>query len=63
MAFSLWTVLVFTQNNLFVIAVGFLMAALVAQSRLRSKIHSFWEVAAGAVVGISVTAFFFKMFL
>ena len=62
-AFSLWTVLVFTQSNLFVIAVGFLMAALVAQSRLRSKIHSFWEVAAGAVVGISVTAFFFKMFL
>ena len=62
-AFSLWTVLVFTQSNLFVIAVGFLLAALVAQSRLRSKIHSFWEVAAGAVVGVSVTAFFFKMFL
>jgi diacylglycerol kinase (ATP) len=62
-AFSLWTVLVFTQTNLFVIAVGFLLAALVAQSRLRSKIHSFWEVAAGAVVGVSVTAFFFKLFL
>ena len=62
-AFSLWTVLVFTQTNLFVIAVGLLLAALVAQSRLRSKIHSFWEVAAGAVIGISVTAFFFKLFL
>ena len=62
-AFSLWTVLVFTQTNLFVIAVGFLLAALVAQSRLRSKIHSFREVVAGAVVGVSVTAFFFKLFL
>ena len=62
-AFSLWTVLVFTQSNLFVVGVGFLLAALVAQSRLRSKIHSFWEVAAGAVIGVSVTAFFFKLFL
>ena len=62
-AFSLWTVLVFTQSNLFVTSVGFLLAALVAQSRLRSKIHSFWEVVAGAVVGVSVTAFFFKLFL
>ena len=62
-AFSLWTVLVFTQTNLFVIAVGLMLAALVAQSRLRSKIHSFWEVTAGAVIGISVTAFFFKLFL
>ena len=62
-AFSLWTVLVFTQTDLFVTAVGFLMALLVAQSRLRSKIHSFWEVAAGAVIGIAVTAFLFKLFL
>ena len=62
-AFSLWAVLVFTQANLFVVAVGFLLALLVAQSRLRSKIHSFWEVAAGAVIGVAVTAFFFKLFL
>ena len=62
-AFSLWTVLVFTEANLFVVAVGFLLAALVAQSRLRSKIHSFWEVILGAAVGISVTAFFFRLFL
>lgn len=62
-AFCLWTVLVFTQSNLFVVGVGLLLAALVAQSRLKAKIHSFWEVVAGAVVGISVTTFFFKFFL
>lgn len=62
-AFSLWTVLVFTQSNLFVVAVGFCLAALVAQSRLRSKIHSFWEVVSGALVGIIVTTFFFKIFM
>lgn len=62
-AFSLWTVLIFTQDNLFVTGIGFLLACLVAQSRLRSKIHSYWEVVAGAFVGVVVTTFLFKVFL
>lgn len=61
-AFSLWTVLVFVQTNLFVSAVGFLLAALVAQSRLRAKIHTYWEVVYGALLGTIVTALLFKMF-
>ena len=40
----------------------FFMALLVAQSRLRAKIHSFWEVVAGGLLGTLVTAVFFKMF-
>ena len=62
-AFSLWTVLVFSQENLFVTGVGFLLALLVAQSRLRARIHTFWEVVAGALVGTAVTTFFFKIFM
>jgi diacylglycerol kinase (ATP) len=62
-AFSLWTVLVFSQENLFVTGVGFLLALLVAQSRLKSKIHSFWEVVAGALVGVTVTTLCFKLFM
>lgn len=62
-AFSLWTALVFTQSNLLVVAIGFLLASLVAQSRLRSRIHSFWEVVAGALIGVAITTFFFKLFL
>ena len=62
-AFSLWTVLVFTQDNLFVTGVGLLLALLVAQSRLRSRIHSYWEVVSGALVGVLVTTFFFKIFM
>ena len=62
-AFSLWTVLIFAQENILVNGIGFLLAALVAQSRLRAKIHSFWEVAAGAAVGTLVTTFFFKRFM
>lgn len=62
-AFSLWTVLLFRQSDVFITAIGFLIACLVAQSRLRAKIHTFWEVVAGAVVGFSVTALFFKLFI
>ena len=62
-AFSLWTALVFMQDNLFVVGVGFLLAALVAQSRLKAKIHSMREVLAGALVGVGVTTFFFRMLM
>lgn len=62
-AFSLWTVLIFTQESLFVTGVGFLLALLVAQSRLKARIHTFWEVVAGALVGTTVTTFFFKIFM
>lgn len=61
-AFALWTVVVFSQTNYFVVAICFVMALLVAQSRLRAKIHSFWEIVAGALVGTLVTAAFFKIF-
>ncbi len=61
-AFSLWTVVLFTQTNNFAVGVTFLLAILVAQSRLRAKIHSFWEVVAGAVVGTLVTSVVFQIF-
>ncbi len=61
-AFSLWTVLVFMQPDVFISAIGFLLALLVAQSRLRAKIHSLWEVAAGALLGTAVTALIFQLF-
>ena len=61
-AFSIWTAVLFTQSNPYILGVIFLMAALVAQSRLRAKIHSLGEVIAGALVGFLVTAFFFQIF-
>ena len=61
-AFSVWATVLFTQDNIFLLGVTFLLAFLVAQSRLRAKIHSFWEVIAGAVIGFLVTALFFQFF-
>ena len=62
-AFALWTTVLFTQSNMFVISVTFCIAALVAQSRLRAKIHSLVEVMAGACVGILVMGIFFRMLI
>lgn len=61
-AFALWTAIAFTNPQLIVVVLSFCIAALVAQSRLRAKIHSFWEVVAGACLGILITALFFQIF-
>ena len=61
-AFALWTAILFNENNIFVLGTTFCLAALVAQSRLRAKIHSLGEVIAGALAGFLVTALFFQIF-
>lgn len=61
-AFSLWTAVLFMQSNAAVNLLTFIMAFLVAQSRLRANIHSAVEVAAGAVIGTLVTTLFFQIF-
>ena len=61
-AFSLWTAVVFTQSDPFVVGVTFLLAMLVAQSRLRAKIHSLGEVILGSMLGVIVTTALFKLF-
>ena len=61
-AFSIWTAVLFTYSNPFVLGMMFFLAALVAQSRLRAKIHSVREVITGALMGFLVTALFFQIF-
>ena len=58
-SFCLWTALLFTGASAFTLGIAFLLALLVAQSRLRAKIHSLAEVAAGAALGVLLTALFF----
>lgn len=61
-AFALWTVVLFSQTNAFIVMVTLLLALLVAQSRLRAKIHSLIEVLAGAAIGFLVATLFFQVF-
>lgn len=61
-AFSLWTAIVITHGDTFTVGVTFLLAVLVAQSRLRAKIHSLSEVVLGSLLGVIVTTALFKIF-
>lgn len=60
-AFSIWTIIALnTANNLLTI-LSFFLAALVAQSRARQKIHTLWEVISGSLLGIIITLLIFQV--
>lgn len=54
LAFALATAVTFMTERVVASTLAYLMAALVAQSRIEGKIHSFWETVAGALLGILV---------
>ncbi|TDT71862.1 diacylglycerol kinase (ATP) [Hypnocyclicus thermotrophus] len=55
LAFSAWAAILFISNNIVIVALGFFIAVLVAQSRIKNGIHNFSEVFFGAALGGSVT--------
>jgi diacylglycerol kinase (ATP) len=65
-AFGGWTAITFvtqsSQNQLLVSTLGFIMALLVAQSRVEAGIHTALEVVYGGVLGALVTAAIFQVF-
>ena len=61
-AFSIWTAIAFMTTNSVVVALSFVMAFLIARHRIKDAIHSFWEVLAGAALGILVTILVFQIF-
>jgi len=61
-AFSIWTIIVFLTKNSIVIALSFVMAFLIARHRIKDSVHTFWEVLAGAVLGVVLTTLVFQLF-
>ncbi len=59
-AFSSATAIMFISKNFFLGTLGFLIALLVAESRIENKIHTIIEVFAGALLGILITVLIFK---
>ena len=53
-AFAAFGILVFMTSDVRILVLGFFMAALVAQSRVKSGIHSIREVLLGGLLGFSV---------
>ena len=62
LAFSVWVSVTYITGNFVVSLLSFLMAAWVAQSRVTIKIHSPWDVIAGALLGSLLTFFLFALF-
>ncbi len=58
-AFSMWTITLFIAQSKLLIFLVFIMALLVAQSRIRPGYHSLKEVIAGSLLGIGLTSFIF----
>ena len=61
-AFSIWTIIVLVTRNPLVALLVFVVALLVAQSRVRQEIHSGWEVIVGGLLGIMSTLLCFQIF-
>lgn len=61
MAFSMWTIISIVTENGLIAVLTFVMAMLIARSRITDKIHSFWEVVAGALAGTFMTILVFQL--
>ena len=59
MAFSLWVSVLFSAESIVVAILTFLMALLVAQTRVKAKIHTVHEVSFGAIIGGGITYLIF----
>lgn len=63
LAGSLATAVFFLASSGAVVVLAFALAALVAQSRVEGGIHSLLEVAAGGLLGVSLTVLVFQLLL
>lgn len=61
LGFSIWTTIVFLSNNAIVLILVFILALLLARSRIKKDLHNVWEVVAGAVIGILITTLAFQL--
>lgn len=61
-AFSAATILTLYTGNTLVMTLSFLMALLVAQTRIEAKVHSLPETVIGGILGILITVIIFQLF-
>ncbi|MBC6696031.1 diacylglycerol kinase [Terrisporobacter mayombei] len=61
LAFALATAITMMIERPVACTLAYIMAILVAQSRIEGKIHTFWETVAGALLGILVAMLVFQL--
>lgn len=64
MAFSIATLIsLITTGETIVVSLSYLLAFIVAQSRVDSEVHTVGEVIAGGIYGVLITVFLYKIFI
>ncbi|MCP4229910.1 MAG: phosphatase PAP2 family protein [bacterium] len=58
-AFGVWTIITFITKDPLVSVLTAMLAGLIAISRIRQKVHTFFEVAAGISLGVGIAALLF----
>jgi len=61
LAFAMATGITLIATGLVPSTLAYLMAVLVAQSRVEGKIHTFWEIVAGALLGVLIGLVVYQM--
>ncbi len=62
-AFSIWTIIVLVQSDILVTVLVLVLAVIIARSRVKYAVHTFWEVFTGSALGLTVTLLLYSIFL
>ncbi|MBF0473229.1 MAG: diacylglycerol kinase [Nitrospirae bacterium] len=62
LSFSIWASITVITNNFVASMLSFILASVIAQSRVATKIHTRWEVILGGITGATITFWLFKIF-
>jgi diacylglycerol kinase (ATP) len=62
LAFSAWVATTYITENFVASILTFVIAVLIAHSRVITKAHTWWEIILGSLMGASVTFFLFRLF-
>ncbi len=62
LAFSIWMSVTYVTEDFRISLLCFILAAAIAQSRVAVKVHTPWEVIAGALMGSALTFLLFALF-
>lgn len=63
LAFSIWVIVTFTTGSFISSFLCFILASVIAASRVIQRIHTTWEVILGGLMGSAVTFLLFKIFV
>ncbi len=61
LAFSIWTVVTWVSGNNLLSVLVFVLASMLAYSRVKKGVHNIWEVIVGGIMGSLITAFMFQI--